>query len=78
MNKSILQFHDGQMIRQRVVYTHLILSFVRDLERCGIDMATVITTTRFAADLPLGYLNYEYPLVGHRTRGIWEGGTITV
>ena len=37
MEKSILQFHDGQMIRQRVVYTHLILSFVRDMERCGID-----------------------------------------
>jgi hypothetical protein len=51
---------------------------VRDMERCGIDMATVIATNRFAADYPLGYLNFEYPLVGHRTRGIWEGGTITV
>ena len=72
MEKSILQFHDGQMIRQRVVYTHLILSFVRDMERCGIDMATVIATNRFAADYPIGYLDFEYPLVGHKTRGLWE------
>ena len=72
MEKHIVQFHDGQMVRQRVVFTHLLPSVVRDLARCGIDMTTVISTNRFAADFPIGYLSFEYPLVGHRTRGLWE------
>lgn len=70
--KSIVQFHDGHMIRQRVMYSHLVAWFMRDLARCGIDMTTVIATSRFAADYPIGYLNFEYPLVGNRTRGLWE------
>jgi len=72
MEKHIVQFHDGQMVRQRVMFSHIVPSFIRDLARCGIDMATVISTNRFAADYPIGYLNFEYPLVGHKTRGLWE------
>ena len=72
MEKHIIQFHDGQMVRQRVVFAHIVPSVIRDLARCGIDMATVISTNRFAAEYPIGYLNFEYPLVGHRTRGLWE------
>ena len=72
MEKHIVQFHDGQMVRQRVMFSHIVPSFIRDLARCGIDMATVISTNRFAAEYPIGYLNFEYPLVGHRTRGLWE------
>lgn len=72
----IVQFHDGQMIRQRVMKSHLLTSFMRDLKRCGIDMETFIATNRYAADLPIGYLNYEYPLVGHKTRGLWENQSV--
>lgn len=72
MEKHIVQFHDGQMVRQRVVFTHLLPSVFRDLARCGIDMTTVVSTNRFAAEFPIGYLNHEYPLVGHKTRGLWE------
>ena len=78
MVKHIVQFHDGHMIRQRVMYSHLVASFMRDLARCGIDMATVISTNRFAADYSVGYLNHEYPLIGDRTRGLWAGGAVTV
>lgn len=72
MSKSIVQFHDGQMIRQRVMYSHLVSSFFNDLKRCGIDMTTVISTNRFAGDFEVGYLNFEYPLVGDRKTGLWE------
>jgi hypothetical protein len=72
----IIQFHDGQMIRQRVIKPHMLTSVMRDLKRCGIDMGTFIATNRFAADFPIGYLNHEYPLVGHRTRGLWENQSV--
>jgi hypothetical protein len=39
-------------------------------------MATFIATNRYAADYPIGYLNHEYPLVGHKTRGLWENQTV--
>lgn len=70
--KMIIQFHDGQMIRQRVIDDSSMTSLLRDYQRCGIDMTTVIATNRFAEDYPLGYLHYEYPLVGHRERGLFE------
>ncbi len=75
----IVQFHDGQMIRQRVVANSTIaMQVMRDMARCGIDMNTVIATNRFADDFEIGYLNHEYPLVGHRSRGLWENEAITV
>ena len=72
----IVQFHDGQMIRQRVIKSHMLTSVMRDLKRCGIDMKSVIATNRFASDFPIGYLNHEYPLVGHKTRGLWENQSV--
>jgi hypothetical protein len=72
MNKHIVQFHDGHMIRQRVMYSHLISSFFNDLKRCGIDMTTVIASSRFAGDYEVGYLHFEYPLVGDRKTGLWD------
>lgn len=71
--KQIIQFHDGQMIRQRVVAdSFVVASIFRDLVRCGIDMTTVIATNRFADDYPIGYLHFEYPLVGNSVTGISE------
>lgn len=79
MTKQIIQFHDGQMVRQRVVAdSHAVTSILIDLARCGIDMTTVIATNRYADDYPIGYLHFEYPLVGHRTRGLWENEPVTV
>lgn len=72
----IIQFHDGQMIRQRVIKSHMLTSVMRDLKRGGIDMETFIATNRFASDFPIGYLNHEYPLVGHKTRGLWENQSV--
>lgn len=70
--KMIVQFHDGQMIRQRVVYATSLGGLMRDYANCGIDMTTVIATNRHDADnLPVGYLHYEYPLIGDRVTGIW-------
>ena len=70
--KQIIQFHDGQMIRQRVVAdSFVVASIFRDLQNCGIDMTTVIATNRFADDYPIGYLHFEYPLVGHAVTGIF-------
>jgi hypothetical protein len=72
MKKMIVQFHDGTMIRQRVIASESALPRIfKDLARCGIDMRTVIATTRHADEYPIGYLHYEYPLVGDRVVGIW-------
>jgi len=71
--KQIIQFHDGQMIRQRVVAdSFAVASIFRDLQNCGIDMATVIVTNRHADNYPIGYLHYEYPLVGNKVTGIFS------
>jgi hypothetical protein len=72
MNKHIVQFHDGHMIRQRVMYSHLVASFFNNLRRCGIDMTTVISSSRYADDYEVGYLHFEYPLVGDRKNGLWD------
>lgn len=72
--KMIIQFHDGQMIRQRVCADSLaVASIMRDLAGAGIDMTTVIATNRHADNYPIGYLHYEYPLVGDKVTGIWGG-----
>jgi hypothetical protein len=71
--KQIIQFHDGQMIRQRVVAdSHAVTLIMRDLRNAGIDMATVIVTNRHAENYPIGYLHYEYPLVGNKVTGIFS------
>lgn len=71
--KQIIQFHDGQLLRQRVVAdSFAVASIFRDFVRCGIDMSTVIVTNRHAENFDIGYLNFEYPLVGNRVTGIWE------
>lgn len=71
--KQIIQFHDGQLTRQRVVAdSFVVASILRDFIRCGIDMSTVIVTNRHAENFDLGYLDYQYPLVGNRVTGIWE------
>lgn len=70
--KQIIQFHDGQMLRQRVCAdSYAVASIMKDLARAGIDMTTVIATSRHAENFPIGYLHFEYPLVGDKVRGIW-------
>jgi len=71
--KQIIQFHDGQMIRQRVVAdSFAVASIFRDLQNCGIDMTTVIATNRHADNYDIGYLDFQYPLVGHAVTGIFS------
>lgn len=72
--KMLVQFHDGQMVRQRIVAGENELAQVfGDLMRCGIDMRTVIATSRHAENYPVGWLHYEYPLVGDSEIGVWGG-----
>lgn len=74
MMKQIIQFHDGQMIRQRVCADcHAVASIMSDLARSGIDMSTVIATNRHADNYPIGYLHFEYPLVGDKVTGVFGG-----
>ena len=73
-DKVIIQFHDGQMIRQRVCAdigsAHIIM---KDLRNANIDMSTVIITNRHANNYPIGYLHFEYPLVGDKVTGVFGG-----
>lgn len=73
-DKVIIQFHDGQMIRQRVCAdlssAHVIM---KDLHNANIDMASVVITNRHADKYPIGYLNFQYPLVGDKVTGVFGG-----